>query len=150
MWTENPDRAVGFFPYRHYSYPIRERQDFDNSSSTVSATSNERIWALESIKSVGYPYSLMSDRAVFVHRRFLHSKFYSIAQEVGEGHSCDHFLLSMAVSSESRKPPVGVVSHPSNMRTSNLMLRNRETKSWANARMSKCFTDVMKILGLID
>ena len=148
MWTKSPERAVGFLPFRHEKLLNQEMQHIDESlpKSLVSASG----WVIESIQSIGHPYSLLSDRAMFLHRRYLHSDFLSVAQETGKGRPCDHLLLSMTVSSISRKPPIGVLSHPVDMRTSHMMQQRREIEINAINEMSQCLIDVMEVLGLND
>jgi hypothetical protein len=70
-------------------------------------------WRRDPTRAVGFfplvlpdgDYSLLSDRAVFVHRAFW--------KELSHSYSCQEWALSARVSALSRKHPIGLVSKPS-------------------------------------
>lgn len=87
-WRLDPSRLVGFYPFHHHS-------TLDSSTSEFQLRPVSR----------GGTYSMVSDRAVFVHNLILRS----IPTPPKE---CQHLGMSIIVSSITSKPPVAVLSHP--------------------------------------
>jgi hypothetical protein len=85
---------------------------------TVSLTCDDlkrgfQEWRRDPTRAVGFfplvlpdgDYSLLSDRAVFVHR--------ALVTELSHSHPCQEWALSARVSALSRKHPIGLASKPS-------------------------------------
>jgi hypothetical protein len=89
-WCLDPTRLVGFYPFH-----------FDDHGGDEASVSGSGLQPA----SRGGPYSMLSDRAVFVHSLILRS-IPKIPQE------CQHLGLSIIVSSMTSKPPVAVLSKP--------------------------------------
>ncbi|KAL3804040.1 hypothetical protein HJC23_006431 [Cyclotella cryptica] len=116
LWISVPDQVVGFFPHM-----------YTKQLSMIKDSS----------------YSLLSDRAMFVHRRYLHSGFLKIAQKIGGGSPCQDFMLSLVATITSFKPPLGILGHPFDMRVH----RNDNVQYAEN---NKCLLSIMEELGMID
>jgi hypothetical protein len=93
IWRSDPSRLVGFFPFLH------------SSAGKEDGYKNGPV-RLEKVQLGTGSYSLVSNRAAFVHRLYLNA-LSSFDQE-----SCQHVLLSLQVAAISAKPPVAVTAHP--------------------------------------
>jgi hypothetical protein len=123
LWRLNPDRMVGFFPYRHaipYPQPLFEY--------TTSATASPI--ALGSGK-----YELISNRAAFVHREYLES-FDSI-----EDSACRPFALSVHCTAISAKAPLAVAADPQEQRASDIAPLLSHRQQWTRDEVSLCLAE---------
>ncbi|CAB9505595.1 64 protein [Seminavis robusta] len=100
-WREDPSRLVGFYPFQHTS-------EADDGASLLSPYPD---FGLRSVSRATGPYSLVSDRAVFVHNSILRS-LPSLPT------ACQDLSLSIIASSMTKKPPVAVLSNPHAIRHS--------------------------------
>ena len=91
-WQTDTSRAVGFFPFHddRLGHPSNEK-------ALVGAKHDEKSLMI---------YSLLSEKAMFVHKLYLNSL------PMHQPLSCQEVLLSLQVAAISHKPPVAVVSHP--------------------------------------
>ena len=92
-WKRDPRRLVGFFGYRRL-----DSMDIP----TVSSASLET----ERVASGSGPFSLLSDRAMFIHQKYLDATQFS--RET----SCCHLLLSMQIAAGSPRAPIVMKSRP--------------------------------------
>ncbi len=149
LWTKAPDHAVGFLPYK-LNKPSKQASQLSDISSPTSAISTDKL-SLEPIQKIGHSYNILSDRAIFVHRRYLQSKNFNFVHEGGKGQLCERFLLSISITSISRKPPIGLLSNPVDMRTFDTKGRNLQTKDDEKYNdVLNCLNNAMSDLGLID
>lgn len=90
-WRVDPTRLVGFYPFHH----------------TADVDANEASSPEFQLRPVsrGGTYSMVSDRAVFVHNLILRS----IPSSPRE---CEHLGMSIIASAITSKPPVAVLSNP--------------------------------------
>ena len=93
-WRLDPSRLVGFYPFHH--------------QATAGPESDE-TFRLRQVSLGQGAYSMLSDRAVFVHNSYLRN-FPAIPDK------CQRLGLSIAVSSVTSKPPVAVMSNPQTTR----------------------------------
>eukprot|EP00550_Attheya_septentrionalis_P004348 CAMPEP_0198281340 /NCGR_PEP_ID=MMETSP1449-20131203/1310_1 /TAXON_ID=420275 /ORGANISM="Attheya septentrionalis, Strain CCMP2084" /LENGTH=435 /DNA_ID=CAMNT_0043977089 /DNA_START=423 /DNA_END=1727 /DNA_ORIENTATION=+ len=113
VWKQSPDRLVGFFPFSH------ERE----SRSWTSIGH----FGLEEVKAGEGDYTLVSDRAVFVHRLFLGSS--NILPSFGGAavhQPCDSVALSVRVTAISSKPPIAISASPMDLNSSNIVQKLRK------------------------
>ena len=118
-WREDPTRLVGFFPYQH----SREGED----NGTLLSGSSE--FQLHSVSSGKGSYSLVSDKAVFIHNAFLRS-----LPSLPTG--CQHLSMSAIVSFMTSKPPVALVSNARTIRQLNRIpsaSENRRCQQWVKS-----------------
>jgi hypothetical protein len=102
-WRTDPSRLVGFFGFRP-----------TGSEKSSRSAANPEI-GLEPVPIGSGPYSLVSDRAVFVHRLYLDS--IPSRKDL----SCCQVLLSLQVSAASAKSPVVMRANPRELLDSNSM-----------------------------
>jgi len=149
MWTKAPDQAVGFLPYTLHKAPNQIGSPADISTPTAAISTGNM--SLEPVQNIGRTYNILSDRAMFVHRRYLQSKHFTVAIEAGKQQPCERFILSISITSISRKPPIGVLSRPVDMRMSEVKGRILETKHDEKYNeVLECLNDSMSDLGLIN
>lgn len=91
QWRLDPARMVGFYPFHHH---------------TESKASEFHMRPV----SRGASYSMVSDRAVFIHNHILRS-IPKAPQE------CQHLGMSIIVSAMTSKPPVVVLAKPQTFQT---------------------------------
>lgn len=120
LWRLDPDRMVGFFPYRH-TVPYPQSLLEYTTSATASPVS------LGSGK-----YELISSRAVFVHKEYLES-FDSI-----EDSACSPFALSVHCTAISAKAPLAVAAAPQEQRTSDIVPLLSSRQQWTRDEVSLC------------
>jgi hypothetical protein len=92
-WKRDPRRIVGFFGYRF-------------TVSDDMPESPTRGLQAEQVPSGSGPYSLLSDRAMFIHSRYID------ALPKSKGTPFCHLLLSMQVTAMSSQAPVVMRSRP--------------------------------------
>jgi hypothetical protein len=102
-WRTDPSRLVGFFGFRQIG-----------SEKSSRSAANTKL-GLEPVPTGSGPYSLVSDRAVFVHRLYLDSL------PSREDFSCCQVLLSLQVSAASTKSPLVMRANPRELLDSNSM-----------------------------
>jgi len=102
-------------------------------------------------------YSVISDRAAFVHRSYLDSISAEAAMNAASEWSakrsedlrteCDSYALSLAVSAVSSKAPISVAAEPLELRSavSSSSLSNRNAVSSSSA---ECLLGVTSALGM--
>jgi hypothetical protein len=113
VWKQSPDRLVGFFPFSH------ERE----SRSWTSIGH----FGLEKVKAGEGDYTLVSDRAVFVHRLFLGSANILPSHGGAAVHQpCDSVALSLRVTAISSKPPIAISASPIDLNSSNIIQKLRK------------------------
>ena len=95
-WRSDPIRLVGFFGFHQ-----------TNTNEGYSTDGNQ--FGIEFVHFGSGPFSMVSDRAVFVHQQYL-SALASLKQD-----SCCQVSLSLQVSIMSSKSPVLVQAHPREM-----------------------------------
>jgi hypothetical protein len=108
-------------------------------SDSFSSSSDDAI-----LESFGGPYSIVSDRAVFVHH------FYIDSLPSYSTDSCCQTLLSMQLSVASEKSPVVMKANPRELlqiKDSTTSLR-RSSDTQASSCISKCITDWMQRHGV--
>lgn len=148
MWIKAPDQAVGFLPYKLNKAPKQIGSPSGISSPTAAIPTGNM--SLEPVQNIGRSYNILSDRAMFVHRRYLQSKHFTVAIEAGK-QQCERFILSISITSISRKPPIGVLSRPVDMRMSDVNGRILETKyDEKYNEVVQCLNDSMSGFGLIN
>jgi len=117
VWSKDPDRMVGFYTY-----------DLLPSKSGRQPVS----YALGEVKRGGGRYSVVSDRAAFIHRSYLTSLTAKAAKDAvsewkqsssasGDAAQqfsgiCDSLTLSLAATAVSAKAPLAVASSPLKLR----------------------------------
>jgi hypothetical protein len=118
-WKRDPRRVVGFFGYRTI-----ESTDYPNESSGALET--------ELVPSGSGSYSLLSDRAMFIHPRY----FDALPMAT----SCCHLLLSMQVTAASSQAPIVIRSLPRELldATSNPPLTSLRGGTRAEGCNKKC------------
>jgi len=141
IWKQNPERMVGFFPY-HY-------QEQSNSPVTWTLPKFHIFkspYKLTDIQNKLHTYSVMSDRASFIHRLYLRTTLDTWMSSS----PCGSIALSLKITSMSRKPPMMVAnSKPLQLQTSATMKninRNRH-EQWLKSS-STCFSSIMKYLHM--
>lgn len=123
LWQLNPDRMVGFFPYRHAVSKLQPLLEY-----TISATTSP-------ISPGSGQYELISSRAAFVHKEYLES-FDST-----EDSSCRPFALSVHCTSISAKAPLAVAADPQEQRTSDIVPLLSHRHQWTRDEVSSCLTE---------
>jgi hypothetical protein len=119
-WREDPTRLVGFLPFQHSG-------DGEENIKSLPAGSPE--FHLRSVSSGKGSYSMVSDKAVFIHNAILRS-----LPSLPTG--CDHLSVSAIVSFMTSKPPVAVVSKPLAIRYSTLIpsaSEDRQCWQWVDS-----------------
>eukprot|EP00978_Attheya_sp_CCMP212_P032295 scaffold125465_cov49-Attheya_sp.AAC.2 len=138
VWKQSPDRLVGFFPFSH------ERE-------TRSWTSIGHF-GLEEVKAGEGDYTLVSDRAVFVHRLFLGSS--NILPSFGGAavhQPCDSVALSLRVTAISSKPPIAISASPMDLNSSNIIQKLRKNDDQRrNDKSAMCLASWMAGLDTMD
>ena len=94
-WKRDRRRVVGFFGYR----------SIDSSSGSKKRSKYDTTM----VPSGSGPYSMVSDRAMFIHRRYLE---VLPTKPESSSSSCCHLLLSMQVVAASSRAPLVVRSKP--------------------------------------
>ena len=150
VWVKNPERMDGFYPYS--LLPNRNQEELAKSRST--------LYGLGEIERGTGTYSVLSDRAAFVHSSYLTSAFTKAATEaalqwqkngissfVGDSAQnlddpCESFSLSIATTAVSDQAPIAVAAHP-------LELRSWSTPSEElSASAAECLLEIASTLDL--
>lgn len=108
VWIRNPDRMVGFDTY-------------DLVPGSLGGEMSSAPLALESVANGEGAYSLVSDRAAFVHASYLSSKNVRAAREAALSsfygtQECRSLALSVAATAISSGAPIAVVADPLELR----------------------------------
>mmetsp|Transcript_15610 Transcript_15610/g.23111 ORF Transcript_15610/g.23111 Transcript_15610/m.23111 type:complete len:544 (-) Transcript_15610:259-1890(-) len=135
VWTHNPDRMVGFFPYQH--------KEAETMSFASMGSSNDN-WVLEEVQRGRGEYTILSDRAAFVHKDYITSHLSAVRTGFGP---CDTFGLSLGITSTSFKPPIAVLADPLELRSSNYSREGRKRKIEGS---EECLPGLMESLDLPD
>lgn len=104
-WQIDPTRLVGFYPFHH-------GWQQSNSNLLRSSSSSSRSFRFKKVTTRGGKYSMVSDRAVFVHKHYLQ---YIPPTPPDQ---CQHLALSIVVSAMTSQSPVAVFSKPHTVRSS--------------------------------
>lgn len=123
MWRLNPDRLVGFFPYKHVLPNPNPLLEYTSSSAKA-----------DPVSPGGGHYELVSSRGAFVHKEYLES-FDSVQDS-----ACQPFALSVHCTAISAKAPLAMVAHPQEQRTSDIvpLLGHHQ---WTKDEVSTCLTE---------
>jgi len=118
QWRQDPAQLVGFYPFHHQA----------KVSSTSSSRQKKQL-ELRPVTLGQGAYSMLSDRAVFVHNLYLRN-LPSIPED-----KCQRLGLSIAISKITEKPPVAVLSKPQTTRQQTVSanasrLVNDECQEW--------------------
>jgi Glycosyl transferase family 64 domain len=104
-WKNAPTRLVGFFPLLQPPPPPQD----DAASSLRSSRKNHHIDGDDNMlyPRPNYYYSLLSDRAVFVHKLYLPEALrYVLRQE--SSHICREYMLAARIAAISNQTPVAM------------------------------------------
>jgi len=130
IWKQNPDRMVGFFPYHYNQSPQNLSNLFTHPYKLTPTQRN---------------YSILSDRASFLHRLYLRTMEPWMTSET----PCKSIALSLKIASISNKSPMVVASKPLQIQSSASMRRFYEEKhrEWIGS-CHDCLSRFMKKLNL--
>ena len=124
-WRKDPIRLVGFYGFR--------RKDLDGSNTNASGS-----FDLEPVHSGTGPFSMVSDRAVFVHKRYLSAlSSFPNPHRRQQNSKCCPVLLSLQTSAISSKSPLVVKAHPRDM----LDTQARRTQADESSCYQNCLSD---------
>lgn len=119
-WKKDPTRLVGFFGYQ---------QTNDNPASFRGSSLSSSDF--QPVTSGLSPYSLVSDRAVFVHTQYISSlPLYN------DRSSCCQLLLSLQISAVSGKAPALIKANPRELSGANVL---NGLVDWGNEDSEPCF-----------
>jgi len=125
-WKQHATQMVGFFPYHYQTKPKLFGKSFEILDT--NETLNQ--------------YSILSDRASFVHRMYL-----GIFQNPPS--PCNQIAVSIQITSVSSRPPILMAGKPLELQTSRTFRKiklARHTK-WLQST-NKCFSSMMENLGM--
>jgi len=112
-WRKDPSRLVGFYPYHHLD--AKQQQE----SSSLRSKPDYRFRPVSRGEGA---YSILADRAVFVHNLYLRSL-------PSDPHNCQQLGLSIVVSSITSKPPIAVMSNPQTIQQAKKRIKMSEDDS---------------------
>lgn len=126
IWNHNPLRIVGFYPY-HYYYS----KTFMRSYYTLTAAEPFTT------------YSIISDRASFVHRSYI--KDYGVELSA----LCRSILLSLQVTSLTKASPIAVDGRPLELKASTAVMGNlKEDEDSDRVEKNSCLNLLMSEFNL--
>mmetsp|Transcript_28267 Transcript_28267/g.42031 ORF Transcript_28267/g.42031 Transcript_28267/m.42031 type:complete len:125 (+) Transcript_28267:2-376(+) len=112
--------------------------------SFASMGSSNDNWVLEEVQRGRGEYTILSDRAAFVHKDYITSHLSAVRTGFGP---CDTFGLSLGITSTSFKPPIAVLADPLELRSSNYSREGRKRKIEGS---EECLPGLMESLDLPD
>lgn len=123
---------AGFFAFRHFHFQHKDRE--------------RSYWKLETVPSSGSRYSIISDRAAFVHKSFL-----PLVSPTAESGPCTDVSLSLQVTSVTGKPPMQVMTTSKELRSSGAVRQYRRLVEREKLQDSRvCFKSLIERFGLKD